>query len=368
MKTKKLQQIFGFVLFHCSFLGTLRAQPERYFPDLPGYKTLVCDLHTHTVFSDGLVWPTVRVDEAVRENLDAIALTDHVEYQPHKDDIPINRNRPYALAAEQAGKKNILLIKGAEITKDTPPGHYNALFLFDIDLLDRPQLLDAMENANLQEGFVFWNHHAWKGVEKGRWEAVQTAMLEKKWLHGLEVANGEDYYPLAHQWCLEKNLTMVGNSDIHAPSDFFPYSAQRHRTLTLVFAEERTVGAVQKALFAGRTAVWFSNQLIGRPEYLEPMFHACLTCAVLPVKDEGTLVVKFSNTALIDLELLTEGLAEAPRITVPARSTISVALKADSPKSALVLSCEVSNFLIAPGKGLPVRISLDVPTSAAVSD
>ena len=36
------------------------------FPDLPGLglHTLVADLHTHSVFSDGHVWPKIRVAEA----------------------------------------------------------------------------------------------------------------------------------------------------------------------------------------------------------------------------------------------------------------------------------------------------------------
>ena len=36
------------------------------FPDIPGYKTLKCEFHQHTVFSDGSVWPEIRVAEAVR--------------------------------------------------------------------------------------------------------------------------------------------------------------------------------------------------------------------------------------------------------------------------------------------------------------
>jgi len=63
---------------------------EIRIPDIAGYRTLKCDFHMHTVFSDGNVWPTVRVDEAWREGLDAIAITDHVEYHPHKEDIPPN--------------------------------------------------------------------------------------------------------------------------------------------------------------------------------------------------------------------------------------------------------------------------------------
>ncbi len=36
------------------------------FPDIPGYKTLLCDFHQHTVFSDGSVWPNIRVQEALK--------------------------------------------------------------------------------------------------------------------------------------------------------------------------------------------------------------------------------------------------------------------------------------------------------------
>ena len=39
---------------------------EIRFPDLPGCGTLKCDFHMHTVFSDGEVWPPVRVAEAWR--------------------------------------------------------------------------------------------------------------------------------------------------------------------------------------------------------------------------------------------------------------------------------------------------------------
>ncbi|MHC4099219.1 MAG: PHP domain-containing protein [Planctomycetota bacterium] len=78
------------------------SQPKIHFPDILGYKTLKCDFHMHTVFSDGQVWPTVRIDEAAREGLDAIAITDHIEYQPHKQDIPTNHNRVFEIASGPA--------------------------------------------------------------------------------------------------------------------------------------------------------------------------------------------------------------------------------------------------------------------------
>lgn len=334
---------------------------QDYFPDIPQHKTLICDFHTHTVFSDGSVWPTVRVDEAAREGLDAVALSDHIEYQPHKNDVPTNHSRPFEIAKQGAREKNILLIKAAEITRDTPPGHYNALYLDDIDLLDTPEFLEVIENANQQKAFVFWNHHSWKGEQRGRWMDVQTTMYDKKWLHGMEVANGGSYYPKAHQWCLDKNLTMLGNSDIHAPSLDYQYTAEDHRTLTLVFAAERTVESIKEALFAERTAVWHENQLIGRAEYLKPLFDRCVTVSKPHyVNRKNTAFFEVANNALIDLELKRTGKSGPAALTLPARSTIIARVNLSDDRKAVKLSYTVSNFLIAPEKGLPVEFTLSV--------
>jgi len=331
---------------------------QEYFPNIPGYQTLICDLHTHTVFSDGLVWPTVRIDEAVREHLDCIAISDHIEYQPHKDDIPTNHNRPYEIASEKAEKKNILLIKGAEITRDTPPGHYNALFLSDINPLVEPEFLTVIEKANEQNAFVFWNHHTWKGLERGQWTDLQTTMYEKKWLHGMEVANGGDYYPLAHQWCLERNLTMLGNSDIHSPSLFYPYTAQKHRTVNLIFAKERTVEAIREALWAGRTAVWFNNQLVGRQDYLKPLFDACVTITESDSVQDGEISFEMANNALVDMELERSGETGPLTIQLPAYSTVTVKVELSKGAGSAALSYHVKNFLVAPKKGLEVTFNV----------
>ena len=166
---------------------------EIHFPDLPGYQTLRCDFHSHTVFSDGSVWPTVRIKEAWREGLDAIAITDHIEYQPHEQDLPANHNRPHEIAAGHARERNLLLPKGAEITRDTPPGHHNAIFLTDIDPLDTEDFYAVFDQAQQQHAFVFWNHPGWKGPELGRWGEEQTRLFEKKQLHGIEICNGNAY-------------------------------------------------------------------------------------------------------------------------------------------------------------------------------
>ena len=73
--------VSAFLLTTCLMSGQAQRRNEIQVPDLDGYTTLKCDFHMHSVFSDGLVWPTVRVDEAYRDGLDAISLTEHIEYR-----------------------------------------------------------------------------------------------------------------------------------------------------------------------------------------------------------------------------------------------------------------------------------------------
>jgi 3',5'-nucleoside bisphosphate phosphatase len=52
----------------------------------------------HTIFSDGDVWPTVRVQEAYMEGLDVIAITDHIERNPSKKFVGGDDNSAYEIA------------------------------------------------------------------------------------------------------------------------------------------------------------------------------------------------------------------------------------------------------------------------------
>ena len=65
----------------------VKARRELRLPEIDGYQLLKCDFHVHTIFSDGIVWPTLRVQEAWEEGLDAIAITDHIEGQPARQHV-----------------------------------------------------------------------------------------------------------------------------------------------------------------------------------------------------------------------------------------------------------------------------------------
>ena len=345
------------VLFASLALGQTRR--EIHFPDVLGYKTLKCDFHMHTVFSDGLVWPTVRVDEAWRLGLDAIAITDHIEYQPHKKDVPTNLNRSYEIARGYAREKNILLIHAAEITRDTPPGHFNAIFLKDANPLDTKELTDATKAAKDQGGFVFWNHPGWKPEHKG-WFDIHTTLYENKWLDGIEVANGQSYYPEALQWCLEKNLTMMGDSDIHQPDLALETTPENHRTMTLVFARERSLDGVKEALVEGRTAVWLANQLIGRREYLDALFDGSVEVGKSFRLSRGTIGVELQNHSDIDMDMERAGKQGPATLLLPANATILLKTRVAEDAGQVELSYVVRNFKIAPDEGLPVRLKLDL--------
>ena len=104
-----------FILFQLGFGQHAHTDADRRisFPNIKGYKTLICDLHTHTVFSDGSVWPSIRVAEANKDGLDAIAVTEHIEYQPYKEDIPHpDRNRSYVLTKKYAENSAQMVIAG----------------------------------------------------------------------------------------------------------------------------------------------------------------------------------------------------------------------------------------------------------------
>ena len=104
----------------------IKARHEICLPQIDDYQLLKCDFHIHTIFSDGIVWPSLRVQEAWEEGLDAIAITDHIEGQPARRGLQTgNHNYSFDAAREEAFRRNIILIKGGEITRcRVGQGHY----------------------------------------------------------------------------------------------------------------------------------------------------------------------------------------------------------------------------------------------------
>lgn len=351
-----------------------RARTAVNIPDVPGYFTLKCDFHIHTVFSDGLVWPSVRSEEAWREGLDAIAITDHIEYQPHKIDVTTNHNRSYEIAGASGEDLGLIVVKGSEITRKMPPGHMNAIFLTNSASLAVTDWRDAARIAHEQGAFIFWNHPGWDAQLKSNtvvWYDEHTWLLEQGLLQGIEVVNGRNYYPEAHRWAIEKKLTMMSNSDIHEPLnlDYHVHDGD-HRPLTLVFARARTRDSIKEALLARRTVVYSANRLIGDEQFLRPIFENSIQFnqTTLTVKGTGKVLLQISNSSDVDYEL--ERVGDPGEIKIPkslvlaARKTVlfEVSAKSGAPEGEKKLepAYAVTNLLVGPDQPLVVRLPLVV--------
>ena len=307
------------------------------FPDTDDYQVYTVDLHTHSVFSDGHVWPTVRVGEAEHEGIDLIAITEHLEYQPHGMDIPHpDRNRSFEIA-KNSTETDLLVVNGAEITRMFPPGHINAVFIQDANKLikidrskqnDLDELLkdapksfideytgnqwfndaglaalwpveETLLEARKQNAFVFWNHPVWS-AETDNVETIvgdlNKYLFKENLVHGIEVVNGQWFSDEAFQIGLDYDLTLLGTSDIHGLTEWdYLNQPGGHRPLTLVLATDRTENSIKEALIDGRTVIWYKHDLIGLEKNLLPLLKKSLEITGISYKGRTIGNVKLKN-------------------------------------------------------------------------
>lgn len=289
---------------------------EIRIPDINGFQTLKCDFHIHTVFSDGKVWPDVRIDEAWQHGLDAIALTDHIEYRPYKDILKGDLNESYRIAKKRADEIGFIAIKGIEITRSKPLGHLNALFITDALPMDVQDPLEGIDVALSQGAFIMWNHPGWPDDQSTLYPVHEKLINDKK-IHGVETFNYAEYYPVSFDWCRDKQLAFMANSDIHEP--IAQTYGNASRPITLVFATERSEKGIKEALFAGRTAALFNGQLAGKTEHLDRLVRASLQVKTINAKDE---FVTITNTSDIPFRLICNN----KLLIIPAGKTIATQL------------------------------------------
>lgn len=329
------------------------------FPDTAEFLSLTCDFHIHTVFSDGEVWPSIRVQEAQRDGLDCIAITEHLEYQPHRADLPHpDRNRAFDIAAASAGESGLIVIRGSEITRSLPYGHANTVFITDANPLLQDDAEDAYAEAASQGGFTFINHPNWTAQRKdgvAQMEPEQLALIEKGQIHGIEVVNDLTYSDEAIELALEHGLAIIGTSDIHGLVDWQYEIAQGgHRPITIVLAKERSEASIREALFAGRTVAYYLDSIIGRVEHVLPLLEASLQLSsngyigdtsVAQITIENRSDAWFTLRNASDFRFHNR----ASLIDVPPHGTVHVEIKTLERMERIALPFDVLNVITAPG-------------------
>jgi 3',5'-nucleoside bisphosphate phosphatase len=353
-----MKRLIIIILFFIPLTSLVNGQRKIvHLPDLPGYVTMKCDFHMHTIFSDGDVWPTMRIDEALRDGLDAIAITDHLEYSPHKDFIPADYNAAWKIGEDYAKENNLILVHGAEITRKMPPGHFNALFITDASLIAKDSVWDAIEAAVKQGAFLQWNHPGWKAQQPDgipRMYEIHKRLIKNGWLHGIEFFNDSEYYPLVFTFCKQYNLALMGNSDVHGIiSEIYTEKETTNRPMTLVIAKERNSNSLKEAMFAGRTLVYFKNMLAGKEEYAKPFFYNCISVGKPFYKDDKSLFFEVMNNSDVSFYLI-NGIANAPSsVTLAANSVTRIVL---SKKVTEPLIYDVRNVLTGEKEVLKIEL------------
>ena len=391
----RIKTLLLLVIISINYSAIYGQKTEKYtrkifFPDIDGYKTLLTDFHQHTVFSDGSVWPTIRVEEAIKDGLDAISLTEHLEYQPYSKDIPNpDRNRAYNIAKSFAENKNksldrkLIVINGQEITRSMPPGHINAIFLNDANKLLHPKdSLKGILAANKQDAFVFWNHPAWPAQRSdgiAKLDEFHKYLIEKKLLHGIEVVNELYYSEEALRLALENDLTIMGTSDIHGLVDWLfkvPDDNESsngtlpgHRPVTIIFSKDKSEDGIKDALFAGKTAVFYNELLIGKEENLKPLVEKCLVInnindLELGYSEDGKSTIKKVEIKNVsDAPFILKNLnsftfeTNSDIINIMPNSIHSISVKTKG-EPLNELKFEVLNGIIAPKKYLKISLQI----------
>ncbi len=361
--------------------GEHRAQtPARQtlpVPDLPGYDTLKADFHLHSVFSDGNVWPTVHVNEAWRDGLDVIALTEHAEYHPHAADVKVDGARSFAVAKPLADQLGILLVPGVEITKPDPPAplvlaegsqHFNALFVTDANALNVPNdLMEALRRARAQRAFVFWNHPRYR-VDRARWFPPVARAHDEGLFQGMELVNGPDFYDEAFGWIAERKLTILANSDAHEP--IASRATGFRRPMTLLFVRTRDLEGVREALESRRTAAWLGDEVWGGEAELRGLWTGAITVETPTVTRRPGVspVLRLRNTSAIPMRVVARGgpewLALAGPFQLDAQAVTalrpSVASGAPAGEHTIELQLEILNLHTGPDRRLVVSLPLTV--------
>lgn len=311
-----------------------------------------------------------------------MAITEHLEYQPHREDIPHpDRNRAFELAMKEnkQGRKrtDLLLIPGAEITRKYAPGHVNAVFIEDTNPLltvknRREETFatarKALKAAKAQQGFMIWNHPAWpRDFPDGviQISNKQQSLFDDGLIQRIEVANGEYFNDSSLQVALDHDLTIIGASDIHGLIDYdYDINARGHRTVTLAFTNDRSVEGIAAAFFQKHTVAVYERQFIARKNELKTLFDSLVQFERLPARrdDSQQTAIRISNSGPIDIELEVLGDVSlnksAGYVTVPSHGSTIIVMLDHAPSDEIDLKLEWLNSWQAPKTHASIEVRL----------
>ena len=362
----------------------VEAQNRIVIPDTEEYLILTGDMHVHTVFSDGSVWPTTRVEEAFAEGVEVICMTDHLDDRHRRllknGDFNRDRNYSYDVAVKRGDELGIIVVKGAEISRGMPPGHFNTLFISDVEPIAQASdahedhqegMLAGLSQAVKQNAFCVWNHPHWSAQQPAEvlWHPEHDTIFNKGYMHAIEVYNSCDGFSFeAFQWALDRNLTLICGTDVHGPMfTEYNFPAGELRPVTLIFAKEASVNGVREALEARRTAVFADGCVYGDEKLLTMLLDACLRVEAVRQQGKNTMVTLKSFSSIPLRLRRNDSSPDAAysrfKVVYPFETQVygcrGLVYKTPIVKEEFIMSFDVENFYTAPGKNLNYKIKIN---------
>jgi hypothetical protein len=216
------------------------------YTDLSAGHWLRGNLHTHTVHSDGRRTRQAVIDDYAGRGYDFLMFSDHDVYTSLSDYEKVDNRGMVLIAGNEvtANGEHLLHVNAASRVEPTP---------------DRQAVIDAIAPDNGGKAFAIVNHPNWNwryGQAEGNWSHVsQAKLMEWRGYAGIEIFNGvigrlEGSQYALDRWdqLLSKGRRVWGfaNDDSHAAVGDVALG------WNMVYARERTVGAIVSAMAAGR--------------------------------------------------------------------------------------------------------------------
>jgi len=177
------------------------------------------DLHTHTLFSDGVLLPSELVQRAYHAGYKAIALTDHMDMSNIDFVVP----RLVKAARDLSEHSPLAIIPGAEITH-VPPALISTLVVNARDLGARivvvhgetvaEPVIPGTNRAAIESGADILSHPGLISIEDAALAAEKGVALEITARKGHSLSNGH-----VAKVAMMTGAAMVINTDSHGPED-----------------------------------------------------------------------------------------------------------------------------------------------------
>jgi len=185
----------------------------------PAYYNVMIDLHTHTLFSDGVLLPSELVQRAYHAGYKAIALTDHMDMSNVDFVVP----RLVKAARELSGHSPLAIIAGAEITH-VPPDLISKLVadarrlgagivVVHGETIAEP-VIPGTNRAGIESGADILSHPGLISIEDAALAAEKGVALEITSRKGHSLSNGH-----VAKVAMTTGAAMVINTDSHGPED-----------------------------------------------------------------------------------------------------------------------------------------------------